>query len=99
MPWNPPRLLVRASGVAIVTATLTACGGGGGGGGGSAGGGGGGGGGNTPPPPVNPPPALGTVHFTTKEGTDLSAQVTATDPAGEALTFTNTGNPAHGTLT
>jgi hypothetical protein len=99
MPWNPPRLLVRASGVAIITATLTACGGGGGSGGASGGGGGGGGGGNTPPPPVNPPPALGTVRFTTKEGTDLSAQVTATDPAGEALTFANTGTPAHGTLT
>jgi hypothetical protein len=48
---------------------------------------------------VNPPPALGTTQFTTKEATDLSAQVTATDPGGETLTFTNTSSPSHGTLT
>jgi hypothetical protein len=77
----------------MLATALTACGGGGGG----AGSGGGGGGGNTPP--GNPPPALGTTTFTTKEGTDLSAQITATDPAGEALTFATTGSPTRGTLT
>jgi hypothetical protein len=42
---------------------------------------------------------LGNVTFSTKEATDLSAQVTATDPAGEALTFTTTSTPSHGSLT
>ena len=87
---------VRAGGVAILAASLTACGGGGGGGGGSGGSGGGGGGGGSP---SNPPPALGTTQFSTKTDTSLSAQVTATDPAGEALTFATTGSPTHGTLT
>ena len=88
MPWTTPRPRVRLLwAVAILAVTLTACGGGGGGGGGG-----------SATRPVNPPPTLGTTHFTTKEGTDLSAQVTATDPAGEALTFSTTSNPAHGTL-
>jgi hypothetical protein len=82
---------VRAGGVAILAATLSACGGGGGGGGGSSGGGG--------PSPSNPPPTLSATQFSTKEDTSLSAQVTATDPTGEALTFATTGNPTHGTLT
>lgn len=94
MARHIPSLRVRASGVAILVASLTACGGGGGGGGSSGGGGGGGGG-----SPSNPPPALGTTQFATKEGTSLSAQITATDPTGEALTFATTGTPTRGTLT
>lgn len=97
MPRYSPRPGIRACAIAILAAALAACGGGGGGGGSSGGGSGSGGGDNTPPP-ANPPPTLGTTRFTTKESTDLSAQVTATDPAGEALTFATTGNPAHGTL-
>ena len=83
MTWSSRRPTVRVGGPAILAAALCACGGGGG---------------NGPVPP-NPPPVLGTVSFTTKEATDLSAQVTATDPAGEALTFATTSNPSHGSLT
>lgn len=74
--------LVRVSTVVMMAGALCACGGGGGGGG------------RAP----NPPPTFGTVTFTTKEATDLSGQVTATDPAGESLTFATTSNPSHGTL-
>ena len=88
MPWSRPRLLACVGVVSILATGLSACGGGGGHGGS----------GSTPPPP-NPPPVLGTLTFSTKEGTDLSAQVTATDPAGEAVTLATTSNPAHGTLT
>lgn len=97
MARHTPRSRACAGAVAILAVSLTACGGGGGGGGGSGGGGGGGSGGG--PSPSNPPPALGTTQFSTKEDTSLSAQVTATDPNGEALTFATTGNPTHGTLT
>ena len=56
-------------------------------------GGGGGGGGRT-----NAPPALGSLAFSTKLNTDLQGQVPATDPTGEALTFSVTANPSRGTL-
>ena len=59
--------------------------------------GGGGGGGSTPP--QNRAPTFGTVQFSTTEDTDLSAQVTASDADGDALTFTRTGDPAKGTVT
>lgn len=55
--------------------------------------GGGGGGGRT-----NAPPALGSLAFSTKLNTDLQGQVPATDPTGEALTFSVTANPSSGTL-
>ena len=54
--------------------------------------GGGGGGGS-------PNPVLGTLTFTTNENVALTAAVTATDPAGSAVTFTQTANPTSGTLT
>lgn len=57
------------------------------------GGGGGGGGRGT-----NAPPALGSLAFSTKLNTDLQGQVPATDPAGEALTFSVVANPSSGTL-
>lgn len=91
MPWSSLRPLLRVGAVAVLAMVVSACGGGGGGG--NSGGGSGGG-----PAPTDLPPAFGTVSFTTKEATDLSAQVTATDPTGEALTFTTTSNPSHGTL-
>jgi Tol biopolymer transport system component len=101
MARHTPRLRIRAGAVAILAASLTACGGGGGGGGGSSGGGTGGGGGGSGGggSPSNPPPTLGANQFTTKEGKSLSAQIAATDPTSEALTFATTGNPTRGTLT
>jgi Bacterial Ig domain len=78
---------------AILVLTLSACGGGGGGGS------------NAPPPtsgppppPPNAPPVIGALALTTKEGTDLTGQVTATDPTGDALTFTVAANPTGGTI-
>ena len=62
-------------------------------------GGGGGGGGSTPPSSQNRAPAFGTVQFSTTEDVDVSGQVTATDPDGDALTFTKTGDPGKGTVT
>jgi hypothetical protein len=54
---------------------------------------GGGGGGGSPNAPV-----LGATGFSTNEDTELSAQLTATDADGDALTFTRTGDPASGTI-
>jgi hypothetical protein len=93
MPRRLRRPLVRVGAIALLAVIVSACGGGGGHGGSS-----GAGPGGTSAPPANPPPVLGTLSFTTKEATDLSAQVTATDPAGEALTFATTSNPSHGAL-
>jgi hypothetical protein len=42
---------------------------------------------------------FGSLTFSTKQDTDLTAQVTATDTAGEALSFTRLDNPANGTVT
>lgn len=69
----------------ICCALVAGCGGGGGGGGGST--------------PQNRAPTLGTVQFSTNEDTDVSAQVTGTDPDGDALTFTRTGDPTKGAVT
>jgi hypothetical protein len=55
-------------------------------------GGGGGGGGS-------PNPVLGTLTFTTNENVALSSAVTAKDPGGSQVTFTQTANPTSGTLT
>jgi len=53
---------------------------------------GGGGGGS-------PNPTLGSLTFTTNENVALNATLTATDPAGGAVTFATTSSPTSGTLT
>jgi hypothetical protein len=53
---------------------------------------GGGGGASGSPPTLNP------ASFTTNENVKLAAQLSATDPQGQAVTFTQTGQPTHGTL-
>lgn len=68
--------------IAIAVLGVAACGGGGGGGGRAS----------------NAPPVLGSLALSTKQNTDLQGQVSATDPAGEALTYSVTTNPANGTL-
>lgn len=73
--------------VIAASLVLTACGGGGGGGGAP-----------PPAPPQNRAPTLGTAQFTTSEDVDLSAQVTASDPDGDALSFTRTSDPANGAV-
>ena len=70
--------------VAFVVLGVTACGGGGGGGGG----------GSTP----NAPPAIAPLALSTKQDTDIQGQVSATDPAGEALTISVVVNPTNGGL-
>ena len=49
--------------------------------------------------PRNRAPTFGTVQFSTNEDADLSAQVTATDAEGDAVTFTRTGDPGKGAVT
>ena len=56
--------------------------------------GGGGGSGNSSPNPL-----LGTLAFSTNENVALPGHLTATDPAGGAVTFSQVGNPASGTVT
>jgi hypothetical protein len=87
MPHTLKRYGIRHAAAAIVAALVAACGGGGGGGGGQGGG------------TANSPPAFGSLAFTTKQDTDLSAQVTATDTGGGTLTFTRLDNPASGSVT
>jgi hypothetical protein len=53
--------------------------------------GGGGGGGS-------PNPVLGKLSFTTNENVALTTSVTATDPGGGQITFTQAGNPTSGTI-
>lgn len=65
---------------------------------GAAGCGGGGGGGGARSPATNAPPVLTAHSLSTKQNTDLQGQVSATDPTGDALTFSVTANPASGTL-
>src|SRR5262245_63494415 len=93
-----PRTSVRnRTGVLAVTAALaalSACGGGGGGGGSEDGDGGGAGGGN-----ANSPPAFGAVTFSTNQSIELSAQLSATDPDTDPLTFSKTGDPSGGSVT
>lgn len=60
--------------------------------------GGGGGGGGTSSRASNAPPVLGATDFSTKLNTDLQGQVPATDPTGDALTYSVAANPASGTL-
>src|ERR1019366_1023727 len=54
--------------------------------------GGGGGGGSSSNP------SLGTLVFSTNENAALPGHITATDPAGGAVTFSQVGNPASGTV-
>ena len=61
---------------------VSACGGGGGGGGGGG----------------SPNPVLGTVSFTTNQSVPITTSVTATDPAGGQLTFSQTSSPMSGTV-
>jgi len=56
--------------------------------------GGGGGSGNSSPNPL-----LGTLAFSTNENVALPGHLTATDPAGGAVTFSQVGNPASGIVT
>ncbi|MFL6603779.1 MAG: Ig-like domain-containing protein [Steroidobacteraceae bacterium] len=53
--------------------------------------GGGGGGGS-------PNPVLGKLSFTTNENVALNTSVTATDPGGGQITFSQAGNPTSGTV-
>lgn len=71
--------------IPIVFICAAGCGGGGGGGGGTS-------------RASNAPPVLGAASFSTKLNTDLQGQVSATDPTGDALTFTVAANPGSGTL-
>lgn len=59
---------------------------------------GGGSGGNGSSGATNAPPAFGSLALATKQNTDLQGQVAASDPTGEALTFTVVANPGSGTL-
>ena len=61
-------------------------------------GGGGGGGGSGDGARVNAPPVFGALAYATKQDTDLSGQIAATDPAGETLTFSVAANPGNGAL-
>ena len=76
------RTAVSGALLAIAVLGLAACGGGGGGGGRG----------------TNAPPVLGSLALSTKLNTDLRGQVSASDPAGEALTYSVTANPSSGTL-
>jgi VCBS repeat-containing protein len=62
---------------------------------------GGGGGGTTPPPapPANRAPALTPATVTTEEDTQAAAQLAATDPDGNPITFSLATNAQHGTAT
>lgn len=66
--------------------------------------GGGGGGGSTPPPsppppapPANRAPSLTPLSLVTDEDSTVSAQLTATDPDGNPVTFALSTNAQHGT--
>ncbi len=77
------RMSMYGAPLVIAVLGLAGCGGGGGGGGSRA---------------TNAPPVLGAQALSTKQNKDLQGQVSATDPTGDALTFTVTANPTSGTL-
>ena len=87
MPHTLKRSGIHRLAAAMFAALIAGCGGGGGGGGPGSGAG-----------AANPPPVFGTLTFSTKQDTDLSAQVTATDAGSGSLTFTRLDNPASGTV-
>jgi VCBS repeat-containing protein len=80
-----PRTLV----LILVSLTLAGCGGGGGSGSGTP---------SPPNPPSNGAPVVSSTTFNATEDTDLAATLTATDPDNDAITFTKTGDPAHGQI-
>lgn len=57
------------------------------------------GGPDEPDPPVNRPPVLSTTSLATTEDTILNAQLAATDPDNNSLTFTRVNDVQNGTLT
>src|SRR5215510_9567974 len=69
----------------------------------SCGGGGSGGGSQPPSPPPSPPanqaPTITSVTFAATEDHDYVGALTATDPEGNAVTFSRTTDPAHGEVT
>lgn len=52
-----------------------------------------------PPPPITGPPAATDQTFTAVQGTTLTDQLVATDPDGDALTYSLVSTPAFGSLT
>lgn len=72
--------------IGILILSVAGCGGGGGGGGGTSG------------RSTNAPPVFGALSYSTKLNTDLQGQVTASDPTGDALTYSVSANPTSGTL-
>lgn len=89
------RAVTRGGVIAVVAIALATAGclGGGGSGGGSDGGNSGGGGGN-PPPPVNRAPTIsGTPPTSLVAGTSYDFAPTASDPDGDALTFSIRNRP------
>jgi hypothetical protein len=78
------RTTIYSSMFVIAVLGLAACGGGGGGSGGGR--------------ATNAPPVLESLALSTKQNTDIQGQVSATDPTGEALTFSVVANPSNGTL-
>ena len=82
---SPP---AYAAGVSLLVLTIAGCGGGGGG--------------NAPPPPPpanNRAPTLTSTAVATNEDMATSAQLAATDPDNNPLTFALTTSPQHGTAT
>lgn len=57
-----------------------------------------GGGGNDARPAANQPPMLGALSFSVAEDTDLGGQLAASDPNGDALTWSRQSEPTRGTL-
>lgn len=85
MKYASKRASVYRAFMAFIFVSAAGCGGGGGGGGASS-------------RATNAPPVLPGHSLSTKQNTDLQGQVSATDPTGDALTFSVTVNPASGTL-
>ncbi|MFF7709138.1 Ig-like domain-containing protein [Pseudomonas sp. NPDC007930] len=48
---------------------------------------------------INPPPVVANVSFNGSEDTPLAGTLTATDPDGDAMTFSVASGPAHGSVT
>jgi hypothetical protein len=83
---------MRTAAVGGLIVGICACGGGGGGSPNPVLGTGGGG-------SASPNPVPGNLAFSTNENVALNGTLTATDPGGSAVTFTQTSGPASGTLT
>ena len=48
--------------------------------------------------PTNQPPTITSANFEGNQDTDLSATITASDPEGETVTFTQTSEPSNGSM-